>query len=334
MTPRERVIRTLRFECPDRAPRELWALSAISWFRADEYQEVVERFPFDFTGPRVRYGRSRYAQGEPSRPGRSTDEWGSVWEVLEAGRIGEVKQPALAEWSELDRYELPWEMLREADFSEVNRSCAETDLFVRGGGECRPFERMQFLRGTENLFLDLAYGVPEVYRLRDRLHEYYLTDLRRWAKTDVDAIGFMDDWGTQRSLLISPELWRSFYKPLYQDYCDVIHESGKFAFFRSDGHIEAIYGDLIEVGADAINSQLFCMDIEGLAARYKGKVTFWGEVDRQRLLPLGTPEEVRAAVRRVRAALDDGRGGVIAQCEWGIKDPLENVMALYDEWEG
>ena len=333
MTARERVTRTLRFQRPDRVPRELWALPAIGWFRAEEWQEVTARFPFDFTGPRYRYGRSRSARGEPSRPGRSVDDWGSGWEVLEAGRIGEVKQPALAEWSALDRYELPWEMLREADLSEVNRGCADSDLFVRAGTETRPFERMQFLRGSKNLFLDLAYGVPEIYRLRDLLHDFFTTEMRMWAKTDVDAISFMDDWGTQQALLISPTLWRSFYKPLYQDYCDLIHAAGKFAFFHSDGYIADIYPDLIEIGVDAVNSQLFCMDIEELGRRHRGTITFWGELDRQRLLPLGTPDEVRAAVRRVRAALDDGSGGVIAQAEWGIADPKENLLAMLEEWE-
>jgi hypothetical protein len=243
-----------------------------------------------------------------------------------------VKSPLLADWSALDAYRLPWELLDEADFSEVNKSCAGTDLFVLAGTLVRPFERMQFLRGTENLFLDLAYGVPEVFRLREMLHEFFLREMRMWAETDVDAVRFMDDWGTQVSLLISPDMWRSIYKPLYKDYCDVLRSKGKFVFFHSDGDIEAIYPDLIEIGVNAVNSQLFCMDIEGLAARYKGKITFWGEIDRQHVLPFGTPDDARAAVRRVRAALDDGRGGVIAQCEWGVKDPMENIEAVFDEW--
>ncbi|MEM3515676.1 MAG: hypothetical protein QW281_03350, partial [Saccharolobus sp.] len=100
----------------------------------------------------------------------------------------------------------------------------------------------------------------------------------------------------------------------------------------SDGHIEAIYPDLIEIGIDAINSQLFCMNIEELGRKYRGKVTFWGEIDRQYILPFGTVEEVRSAVRRVRKALDTGRGGVIAQCEWGLKDPKENIEAVFEEW--
>jgi hypothetical protein len=120
---------------------------------------------------------------------------------------------------------------------------------------------------------------------------------------------------------------------MYREYCGMIHNAGKYVFFHSDGHIEAIYGDLIEVGVDAVNSQLFCMNIEELGHLYKGKVTFWGEIDRQHVLPLGTPEEVKAAVGRVRAALDDGRGGVIAQCEWGKNNPKENIMAVFEAWE-
>jgi hypothetical protein len=156
--------------------------------------------------------------------------------------------------------------------------------------------------------------------------------MEMWAKTDVDGVSFMDDWGSQVALLISPAMWREVFKPLYRDYCNILHAKGKYVFFHSDGFIEAIYPDLIEVGVDALNSQLFCMDIESLGAKYSGKITFWGEIDRQRILPFGTTDEVRAAVRRVRTALDHGNGGVIAECEWGIAAPGENIAAVFDEW--
>jgi uroporphyrinogen decarboxylase len=106
----------------------------------------------------------------------------------------------------------------------------------------------------------------------------------------------------------------------------------EFVFFHSDGHIAAIHPDLIEIGVDAVNSQLFCMDIEDLGCRFKGPITFWGEIDRQHILPFGTAEEIHAAVRRVRAALDDGRGGVFAQCEWGNDVSAENVAAVFEAW--
>ncbi len=331
MTPRERVINTLTFSYPDRVPRNLWSLPGVSRYRADELRRLLERFPDDLAGPVYRYGAARRARGVPSEVGEWVDAWGSVWQVAEPGVVGEVKQAPIGDWRALETYELPWELLDDADLSQVNKSCAESDSFMFVGTETRPFERMQFLRGTENLFMDLAYGVPEVYRLRDMLHEFYTREMRMWAETDVDGVSFMDDWGSQNSLLISPSLWREFYKPLYKDYCDILHSRGKFVFFHSDGNIESIYPDLIEIGVDAVNSQLFCMDIEKLAA-YKGKITFWGEIDRQWVLPFGTTEDVRNAVRRVKSALYDPSGGVFAQCEWGMRDPMENIEAVFDEW--
>lgn len=329
---RERVIRALRFQHPDRAPRDLWTLPGIPMFQQEALDAVLARYPSDFAGPAVRYGPAERARGEPNVKGTYVDEWGCVWEVAETGVIGEVKRAPLDDWAALTTFTAPYEILEGADFSQVNASCAATDKFVRAGTTIRPFERMQFLRGTEKLFIDLAYGTAEVYALRDRVHEFFLAELALWVKTDVDGIAFMDDWGAQDKLLISPKLWRAFFAPLYADYCRIIHEAGKFVFFHSDGNISAIYPDLIAMGVDALNSQLFCMDIEDLASRFKGQITFWGEIDRQGLLPFGSVEQVKEGVRRVRRALDDGAGGVIAQCEWGLDVPQENVEAVFEAW--
>jgi len=301
--------------------------------RADEMQRLLQRFPMDFTGPGARYGTSERAEGEPNRVGCYTDEWACVWQVGEEGVVGEVVRPPLADWSALAHYSLPWELLDEADFSAVNRNCAQTDLFVLAGTQTRPFERLQFLRGSEAVFYDLGYRPKELYQILEMLHEFFCREMEMWGATDVDAVSFMDDWGAQSSLLISPVAFKELFKPLYKDYCDILHAKGKYAFFHSDGYISPIYPDLIEVGIDAINSQLFCMDIEELGRQFAGQITFWGEIDRQWVLPFGTPDDVRAAVGRVRKALDTGNGGVIAQCEWGIKDPYENIEAVFDEWE-
>jgi len=332
ITSRERVIRALRFERPDRAPRHLWTLPGVPMFRGAELSALRDRFPEDIAGPRVRYGQAEHASGTPNQVGAYTDEWGCVWEALEPGVVGEVKGAPLDDWSALAHYRPPYEILDNADFSQVNASCAQSDKFILAGTTVRPFERMQFIRGTEKLFVDLAYGTAELFTLRDMVHEFFTRELELWAATDVDAISFMDDWGAQDRLLISPKTWREVYKPLYADYVAIIHSAGKFAFMHSDGHIEAIYPDLVEIGVDALNSQLFCMDIEALGQAYRGKITFWGEIDRQGLLPFGTPEQVRAGVRRVRRALDDGSGGLIAQCEWGNDVSMDNVAAVFEAW--
>lgn len=332
MTSRERVKRTLHFENPDRAPRDLWALPGVVLYRRDEYDAMLERFPSDFVGPDMNYGLSERAKPMQGKTGTYVDEWGCLWEVAEPGVVGEVKQPILDDWSALKHYQPPWEVLDNADTSRVNEACAKTDLYVRTGTHVRPFERIQFLRGSENLFMDLGYDAKEMHQLLEMIHDFNLRDMRMWAKTDVDGVSFMDDWGTQISLLISPRQWREVFKPLYKEYCEILRAAGKDVWFHSDGHIEAIYPDLIEIGIHSVNSQLFCMDIEGLAARHKGQVTFWGEIDRQNIMPRGTADDVREAVRRVRKALDDGRGGVIAECEWGVTDPGENVATVFETW--
>jgi uroporphyrinogen-III decarboxylase len=183
------------------------------------------------------------------------------------------------------------------------------------------------------VYADLAYDSPELHSLIAMVHEYYCEDVAAWARTNVDAISMMDDWGSNRSLLINPGTWRAVFQPLYRDYCDIIRKAGKLIFFHSDGNIEAIFGDFVALGVHAINSQLFCMDIEGLARKYRGKITFWGEIDRQQVLPYGTQDDVRTAVMRVRRALHDPAGGVIAQCEWGKDNKAENIEAVFAAWE-
>jgi hypothetical protein len=332
MTGRERVTRTLRFENPDRAPRDLWALPYVDLFQRDQLDELLNEFPMDIGRSQLSPGQTDEVVEATRQVGHYTDPWGSIWYVGEPGVVGEVKEPALADWSALATFQPPWQLIRQRDLSHVNRVCEQSDQFMLSDVTARPFERLQFLRGSEDLFIDLGYGTAEVRNLLEMVHEFYLEDIRAWCQSSVDGIVFMDDWGTNISLLISPTTWREVFKPLYKQYCDLIHSAGKYAFYHTDGHTTAIYADLIEVGIDALNSQLFCMDIEELARRYKGKITFWGEIDRQYALPFGTPDDVRAAVMRVRRALDDGRGGVIAQCEWGKDNPRRNVETVFRTW--
>ena len=365
MTSRERVKRALTFQCPDRAPRDLWVMPTVRREHEQELAELEARFPGDFENAPVTWGRSRRAailEGDPGNDavldtaagsmvgaaefrsqfagrcivGRFRDEWGSVWRALEPGVVGEVAEPALADWSALRIYAPPYELLEELDVSPSRAFYTQSDRFVLAQSSVQPFQRLMFLRGLGELMLDLGYRRPELEALLALLHDFYVRELRLLGQAAADGIVFKDDWGTQTSLLISPRQWRALFKPLYAEYCDLIHQAGKFAFFHSDGHIAAIYPDLVEIGVDAVNSQLFCMDIETLAAQHRGHITLWGEIDRQRVLPFGTAEEVRAAVRRVRRAFEIGAdgsgGGLIAQCEWGKRVPARNISAVFEAW--
>lgn len=328
------MIKALEYKKPDRIPRNLWRLPGIEMFRKNDLYDVLERCPEDINVLDFSYGKGRRAEGiRYIRNEIATDEWGCEWHAAEDGVAGEVKNPPLKEMAEIKYLRAPYEILENADFSKVKEDYSKTDKFLLVWTKVRPFERMQFLLGSEKLYIELFHASKYLYLLRDKLHDFFMKELELWGKTDVDGILFMDDWGSQNSLLVSPELWRDFFKPLYKDYCDLIHSKNKYAVFHSDGYIEPIFPDLIEIGIDAINSQLFCMNIEEIGKKYRGKITFWGEIDRQRILPFGTRDEVANAVKRVKEALWTPEGGIIAQCEFGLKDPIENIKAVFETWE-
>jgi uroporphyrinogen decarboxylase len=329
--PRTLVKQTLTFSSPSRVPRDLWILPWAEIHHPAELAEIRARFPNDLSGAPGFLREQPNTSGDQYARGIYVDEWGCVFQNIQPGVIGEVKAPLVSTWEDLEKVHPP-EALLTIDTDQVNAFCKSTDRFVTGGCCPRPFERMQFLRGSENLYFDLAEQPAEFFTLLNRVHQFYLKELEQWAKTDVDALTFMDDWGAQRALLISPRQWRKIFKPLYKEYIDLAHQHGKFIFMHSDGYTLDIIPDLIELGLDALNTQLFTMDIENIGARFRGQLTFWGEIDRQHLLPFGERTDIVRAVQRVKDALYSN-GGVIAQCEFGAGAQPGNVYQVYQSWE-
>ena len=100
---------------------------------------------------------------------------------------------------------------------------------------------------------------------------------------------------------------------------------------HSDGYILPIIPSLIELGLDALNSQIFCMGVENLN-KYRGQITFWGEIDRQHLLVKGSSQEIENAIRSVKENLWL-KGGCIAQCEFGAGANPDNVYKVFETWD-
>lgn len=335
MTSRELVKATLEFRnTGDRAPRQLWSLPWVEIHQPEAFQALVNKYSWDFGYPEVRYAESsKVESGNPYEIGEYVDPWGCKFTNLTRGIIGEVKEPLVSaedeEWDDTSRIVIPEEQL-SFDIEQVNASCATSDLFLFGGCCPRPFEQLQFIRGTENLYIDLMLRPPKMMEFIEKMHDFYCRLMTKWAQTDIDGLMMMDDWGTQKSLLINPTTWREIFKPMYRDYINIAHKHGKKIFMHSDGYTLEIIPDLIELGLDAFNTQIFCMEPEKLA-QFKGKITFWGEVCRQHILPHGSKEDVENAVQRVYDNLWDN-GGCIAQCEYGPGAKPENVDTMYETW--
>lgn len=333
MVSRKLVYRTLDFEMQagDRIPRHLWWLPWAEEHYPGAVRSIQKEFPDDICNAIGFQTMPVNANGvgDMYAVGTYVDEWGCIFENRQSGIIGEVKTPIVEDWNDTGKVHIPEEAL-SINISQVNAFCKETDLFVIAGACQRPFERLQFIRGTEELYCDLAMEDKGLDVFIKQMHEFYMKELDVWSKTDVDALFIMDDWGTQKSLLIHPDMWRKIFKPLYKEYISFAHDAGKKIFMHSDGYIVDIYPDLIELGLDAINSQVFCMTPETLS-QFAGEITFWGEMDRQWILPEGTKEEVGEGVERVYENLYRN-GGVIGQCEFGPGANLGNVRALYEAW--
>jgi uroporphyrinogen decarboxylase len=332
-TSRDLVLQTLQFERPARAPRQLWVLPWTQLHHPEDLAEIRREFPDDITGaPAILATPHVRRQGDPHAVGKSTDAWGCVFENLQAGVIGEVRDPIVKDWaSDRANVHIPREELT-FDADAANRFCDETDLFVMAGCCPRPFEQLQFIMGTADLYVELMDPSDALRSFVKDMHAFYCELAERWMKdTRVDALFFMDDWGSQTDLLISPDLWCEVFKPLYRDYIEIAHAHGKKTFMHSDGNILKIYPHLVELGLDALNSQIFCMGIESLAP-YAGKIAFWGEMDRQNLLVNGSPDDIQRAVERVYRTLWKD-GGCIAQCEFGPGAKPENVRRVFETWD-
>ena len=317
---------------------DIWVLPAARLAHGEAFAQLQKRYEeridiMSFVGPFDHGFTPEYYT-----VGTFTDPWGSVWRNLQPGVVGEVKQPVFADYGAMRGYVSPkaeflrqWEQHKPA-LEQQLREARKTGKFLIGGW-VSVFERLQFLRGTEDLYCDIALEEPELFDLIELVMDYLRAYVDAWAQMDVDAIPFGDDWGTQISLLLSPVTWVQLVQPLYQELFDRIHAAGKKVFFHSDGYIFDLYPHFIEMGVDAINSQLWCMGVEKVAGQFAGKITFWGEISRQNTLPNGTPEDVKASARKMMQLLRVNGGGLIGQSEMNRDVPLANVQAFYEAWD-
>jgi len=330
MTSRELVIHTLNHEATPRAPRDLWISPGMESTHADAVAEIGVRFPNDIVPPEMGAALGKRSQGKPHKPGEFTDAWGCGWQVPAKDAAPVLKFSPAARPGKVAEYEPPLELLDAARFAKIDKGCEATNRFVLAESETRPFDRLRFLRG-DNALVELARGTKDLRGLLGMLHDFSCRELEILANTEVDGVAFRDDLGGDDSLLIAPEMWREIFKPLYREYCKILHAKDKFVFFRSQGHIVDILGDLVKIGVDAVHSQIHKMDVEKLAKRFRGHVTFWGEIDPH---ALGAPaaSQVKEGVLKIRRALDYGCGGAIVQCRWTPDLGLQTIATVFEQW--
>lgn len=259
------------------------------------------------------------------------DAWGVEW-VLKDARSGSfpVTHP-LRDPEMIDNY--PFPSPEEADLTSAVRAAKEVkrdEVLVAGDNGWGLFERAWLLVGMERLFV-WSYRYPgAVKRLIERIAEVKVGLTRRLAEeAEVDMVLYGDDWGMNDRLLFPPEWWREFIRPWQARLYRAAKEYGVLVYQHSDGRVEDLIPDLVELGVDVINVQPECNNWPLIKRRYGRRVTLWGGVS-ARTLDLGTPGDVE---REVRAAAELGRdGGVVLAPGHSMRYPPENVEAMRRAW--
>jgi hypothetical protein len=334
MNSRERVLAAINLSKPDRVPLMHSPLPGALIKYGEQLIEIYRRYPHDF-------GPSEFKIPKPEelpadyRAGVHGDEWSTAWSSIVDGIHGQVVDYPIKTVGDYLKYEFPpfprdLENYKNSLKRYVDELKAKGFFVIVGFNPGNYFERLQWLRGFRNLMIDLIKDNRELKVFADRLLEYCLKSIQLVLEAKPDAVSFADDWGTQDRLMISPSLWRSFFKPRYREMFKLVHDYNAYVYFHSDGYIIDIIPDLYEIGVDVLNPQFSCHRLEELADAVRGKMCTSSDVDRQYVLPRGTPKEVEAYVKKIIDVFGYGNnGGLIGRGEVNIDVPLENVEAMY-----
>lgn len=264
------------------------------------------------------------------------DEWGVTWGHAYGGVGATPVDHPLTAWSELDEF-IATKVPDSSDGARLAKAARSISEYGRGRYTIGYihfllFERLQAIRGMQNLFLDLYSNEADVRKLADAICGFLIGYVRQWAGMGADAVMMTEDWGTQTGLMISPTMWRDLFKPYYRRVFDEIHSLGMDVIFHSCGQVTEIIEDLIELGLDVIDPiQPGAMDMEEVARRFGGRVSFSGALDLQNLISSSSPAKIKSEVRRAIDTLGKpfGNGFLVGPSNVLTPEaPIENLRAL------
>lgn len=269
------------------------------------------------------------------RPGYFRDDYGVVWNRNGADKDIGVIADVVMEEPDIDAipdFYLNEERLRK-EIEETLKT--KEDKFVYAGIGFSLFERYWSLCGMEDA---LAYMIsdPEfTHALLDKICTFNLRIIDIFNEYPFDAIYFGDDWGQQIGLIMGPNNWRKFIKPHIAKMYARVKAAGKFVLQHSCGDINDILGDLVEIGLDCYQTfQPEIYDIVEAKKKYGDKLSFWGGISTQQLLPFATPQKVKEETRRIINILKRGGGYIAAPTHALPFDvPCENIQAMFEVFQ-
>ncbi|MFZ2146985.1 MAG: uroporphyrinogen decarboxylase family protein, partial [Sedimentisphaerales bacterium] len=264
-----------------------------------------------------------------------------VWETTDDGITGSVTKHPLADWDALQAFTPPdpaqtngmaaidWSAIK----SKILKASAEGKYSAGSLEHGHAFLRMSYLRGYEKLLLDMADGDKRLWRLIEMVEEFSIKIVQRYVDLGVAMMRYPEDLGMQLGPMLSPEQFRTYIKPIYEQLMAPALEAGCLVHMHSDGDIRELVDDLVVSGVDALNLQDIVNDIDWIALKLKGRVCIDIDIDRQQITRFGSPEQIDRLIHQEVETLGSPEGGLMMIYGLYPGVPLENVKATMDAME-
>jgi uroporphyrinogen decarboxylase len=338
LTERENFIRNTRRTGPDRMPCRLM-VSLASWDQWREaMEEVVLRHPAVCPGYRKgQFDFDNLPFGPAHRKGEDfRDAWGCVWRSAVNGLEGVVVEHPIEDWAALERWEPPDPLVTgdrgPVDWEGRARSIADAKDAgkLTTGSVAHGFFllRLTYLRGFENLMLDLATEPPGLHRLIEMVDRHNKLIVDQYLGLGVDHFHMGEDLGMQSASIVSPAMFRKWCVPSYRKLSMPCKAAGMTVSLHSDGYIMDLMDAFAECGIDTVNPQDLVNGIDNLKRECKGRFCIRLDVDRQKIVPFGTRREIEELIEESVRKLGSPQGGLELIC--GVYPPTspENVDAV------
>lgn len=350
MKPRKRVLTTLEHKEPDRVPLDecfrlgLWE-NLKSFFRVKQNHHVMKNLGVDiynvYMTPPIKFMKKAMTLTMmpwnpviPIKGDLYKDEWGVIYKLGSTDDFFRVVRSPLKDIDSLDSYVFP-DINHDGRFDEAERLTKKLskEFAIAGYMQMTLFETIaQYLRGFNNFIRDLYVNSSFANNLLDKLLGLRIEEGKRFAEIGVDMVKLGDDVGMQTGMMISPNMWRKYFKPRMEKLIEALKRKGVYVYYHSDGNIRQIIPDLIEIGVDVLNPiQPECMEPAEIKRLYGDKLTLHGTISVQETLPFGSEEDVAGEVKKRIKTCGRGGGFIIAPSNRITPDvPLKNVLTLYE----
>ncbi len=325
MRQRDRILNALNHKESDVIPYQLDLTDEVH-IRLQEYFEDEDFY--EKIGSHL--AQERNESFETISNTQFRDMFGVIWNREQEGDFGIVAKYILTEDGLGDYiFPEPDEKLIREKCERLQKKKNQFRMYIIGFSL---FERAWTLRSMSELLIDFKINEEFANELLDKIVEYNLAVIDIVAEYDIDCIFFGDDWGQQKGLIMGPALWRKFLKPRLQQMYKKVKSYGMYVAQHSCGDISEVFPDLIELGLDIYNTfQPEVYDIKEMKNLYGDKITFYGGISTQKLLPYALPDEVKSEMKKIMEILGVNGGYIVAPTHSMPNDiPTENIEAFLE----